>query len=80
MQALNGGTHHIRGITMNSIKVDNPKGICVTRGISLIDYSPKGYLEIVKGFNVSVYKKPKCFHLFMMKLFFGWKYKEKEGN
>ena len=45
---------------MNSIKVDNPKG----------------YLEIVKGFNVSVYKKPKRFHLFMMRLFFGWKYKE----
>ena len=60
---------------MNSIKVYNPKGICVTRGTTLID-NPNGYLEIVKGFNVPVYKKPKRFHLFMMKLFFGWKYKE----
>ena len=60
---------------MNSIKVYNPKGICTTQGTTLID-NPKGYLEIVKGFNVSVYKKPKQIHLIMMRLFFGWKYKE----
>lgn len=60
---------------MNSIKVDNPKGIGVMIGPTLID-NPKGYLEIVKGFNVSVYKKPKRIHLLMMRLFFGWKYKQ----
>ena len=61
---------------MNSIKVDNPKGISTSRRISIFDDNPKGYLEIVKGFNVSVYKKPKQIHLIMMRLFFGWKYKE----
>lgn len=31
-----------------------------------------GYLQIVQGLRVAVYKKPSAFHRWMMRVAFGW--------
>lgn len=39
-----------------------------------------GFLYICENFKISYSKKPRRFHLFMMKLFFGWTYEPVERS
>lgn len=39
-----------------------------------------GFLYICESFKISYTKKPLKFHLFMMRMFFGWTYEPVEGS
>lgn len=41
---------------------------------------PVGYLCICERFKIGCSKKPLGFHLFMMRMFFGWTYEPVEGS
>lgn len=37
---------------------------------------PEGFIEIAENVYVSVMKKPKWFHMFMMRILLGWRWRK----